>query len=170
LTNPKKDDIINKMRKLSLGVVYCATVSVVLILGACMKPVGIDDFLKDSRVQDIIGGKEGVKGGIDYEHPVDLKPVLNDGALSEDDVVTVRINTTPTLPDSITITVSNATVVGYGIIAWYCNGVDLGLSGNSINVIAGSAPFVDGEKMYRLVVTGTVNGIPYSTGIYVWVE
>jgi hypothetical protein len=169
LTNPKKDDIINKMRKLSLRILCYAILSVVLILGACIKPVGVDDFLRDSRVQDIVGGTEGVKINPEYDHPDDLKPVLNDGDLDEGDTVTIRIS----IPDIVIITVSNVAEAGYNDIEWYCGDtgpLTAGVSANkeSLAITAGSAPFEKG--MHQLTVIGTTNGTPYSTKILIEVE
>jgi hypothetical protein len=169
LTNPSKYIIIIKMRKVSLGVVCYATLSVVLILGACMKPVGVMDLLNDERVQVIIGGGETKdKIHIDYEHPVDLKPELSRGqdTLKEDSTVRVRTG------NSVIITVSNATTAGYSDIEWFCDHSELttGISGNSITITAGSAPFTGTKVMHRLVVIGIVDDIPYSTGIFIWVE
>jgi hypothetical protein len=174
LTNPPKYDIIIRMRKLSLGIVCYATFSVVLILGACMKPVGLADFLNDERVQEIINeGKTGGKGGINYEHPEDLKPVLSKGSekLDEGAVVTVLKKNLSGLPDSITITVSNAASVSYDSIEWYCNEDPLttGVNENELTITADVAPFLVLE-MYQLVVIGIVDGMPYSTGIFIEVN
>jgi hypothetical protein len=167
LTNPKKYDIIIKMRKLSLGIIYCAIVSVVLILGACMKPVGFGDFLNDERVQDIVGGTEGVKGGIDYEHPSDLKPILTNGGQPQAENSRVDLST----GDSVTITVSNAVLVGYSGYEWYCNGVAFtaGVNGNEVIITADTTPFIAGE-IYQLLVIGTVGDMSYSTWIFIRVE
>jgi hypothetical protein len=167
LTNPKKDGIINKMRKLSLRILCYVVISVVLILGACIKPVGMDDFLNDGKVQNIIGGaKEGVKGDITYTHPRDLKPTLsNGGTLAEDTVVTVRVSPPP---NSITITASPPAGITYSNIEWYCNTVLL-TTGNNLTITAGNAPFNEGN-VYQLMVIGTTDGIPYSTWIFISVE
>jgi hypothetical protein len=168
LTNPSKYGIIIKMRKLSLGVVLYATVSVVLILGACMKPVGIMDLLNDDRVQDIIDrGKTGGKIEIEIENPDDLKPELNNGVLSEGDTVTVSAGP----PVSINITVTNASIFNDGI-EWDFNGDDLTASGvlnagkTELTITDGEAPF-NVKGMYQLTVVGVVSGVPYSTRIFI---
>jgi hypothetical protein len=156
------------MRKVSLGIVFYATVSVVLILGACMKPVGVSDLLNDDRTKEIIGGKdtkEGVKGGIGYEHhPEDLRPILSNGSVLVKDAV-FRINS-----PSITITASPPAGITYSNIEWYCNGTDLHISGDTTYTInVGTSPF-DGGGVYHLMVIGTADGIPYSTSIFIRVE
>jgi hypothetical protein len=174
LTNPIKHDIINRMRKVSLRIAYYAFISVVLILGACMKPVGVMDFLNDERVQVIIGGGiediEGVKGGIGYEHPADLKPILSNGLvkLDEGDVVTVSKSA---IPPNITIRASSPAGISYSNIEWYCNGTPLtvGVIGNEVTITADEDPFYVLER-YRLIFVGTVDDIPYSAGIYIRVD
>jgi hypothetical protein len=172
LTNPSKDDIINKMRKLSLGVVYCATVSVVLILGACMKPVGVMDFLNDEKVQNIIE-KGKIKGKaqieIDYEQDGDLYPVLSSGGVTLDKIVTYSKGG----PDVI-IEVSNAVAVGYSSLQWYLDGATpltagVSLAGTRFTITAGNAPF-NAVGTYQLTVVGTANSAPHSTMILVEVE
>jgi hypothetical protein len=174
LTNPKKYDIIIKMRKLSLGVVCYATMSVVLILGACMKPVGISDLLEDERSQSIIDkGKTGGKIQIEIDNPDDLKPVLSrDGQpapLGENATVTLGIGAS----DTAYIVVTNAIAFDNGSIKWYGDDDEItaGISqgGARLDISAGSAPF-DVKGMYSLTVIGTVSGTPYSANVLIKIE
>jgi hypothetical protein len=159
------------MRKVSLGIGFYATVSVVLSLGACMKPVGVSDLLNDDRTKEIIGGKEkeeGVKGGIGYTHPRDLKPTLsNGGTLTEDDVVTVSVSGAP--PNSMIITASPPAGITYSNIVWYCNDTEIQTGGDTYTITAGYDQFFE-KHIYQLMVMGTAGGISYSTWIFILVE
>jgi hypothetical protein len=50
------------MRKISPKTVWCALISVIIImvLGACMKPVDVESFLEDETVQDFIDSMQGL--------------------------------------------------------------------------------------------------------------
>jgi hypothetical protein len=176
LTISYKYDSISRMRKVSPWIELCVLFgAIALILGACMKPVGVSTFLEDETVQGIIdAGKGGVIVGPGYEHPEELPPRLSSnvtGPLTEGGTVPVSFGDSV----GVTITVDNAD--DYDTIVWFCDGVDLtarasGTNGEEFTITAtlGNDPF-DEKGTYHLAVTGTTaDGRPYSTGILIKIE
>jgi hypothetical protein len=158
------------MRKVSPWIEICVLFgAIALILGSCMKPVGVSSFLEDDRVQGIIdAGKGGVIIDPGYENPEDLVPVLvlDDGTeLASGDEVTVSLGNG--VPTSVTITVVNYEDYD-GDVKWYYGNDDLG-TGEIFEVVAGEGLFIV-EGKYQLAVVGTKNNVPYSIEIFIVVE
>jgi hypothetical protein len=152
------------MRKVSLKIIRYALFGVAaLVLGACVKPVGIGDFLGDDKVQAIINGGITVNPG--YEGPEDIPPKLSLGTsfLAEGDTVTVAIG------KSVTITVTNAGDYDGGI-EWFYDDKSYLDGGDfyTVNTTV-TAPF-NMKGTYQLAVKGTAGGKPYTTEIFIKVE
>jgi len=154
------------------------SVNIVLILGACIKPVDIKPFLEDWRIQEIIN-KDKTRGGVDvdirFENAEDIPPELQE-ARNGETPLPVAANDTINLRDgdTITITVTNAGV--YDAIEWDFNGIILtteqGVSGDGkiLTMNTSVAPFNE-TGVYSLTVIGTTGGgILYSTLFYINVE
>jgi hypothetical protein len=162
------------MRKVSPGIAWCALLSVfALILGACIKPVSLGDFFEDEIVKGIIGieeepkePEEGVEGEITYEHPEDHPPILRVGTtdLVEGDTVQASLTGTEVKIDAI-----NMTDYTTGIVSWYYGDTLLGNSNVFRVNNPPTAPF-DQEGIYHLVVVGIIDGVSYSTGIFIQVN
>jgi hypothetical protein len=152
------------MRKFFPKIASFAFLSVmsVLLLVACVKPVGIRNFLDDDAVVRIIKG-----GGfdIDYEHPKDHVPLLEVpgiGTVNEGDTVAI-----PRGSGGVTIRVTNE--ADYDTIEWYYNSAAMG-SGTVFSVDTGRPPF-NREGDYPVTVVGTTaEGVSYSILFYIVVE
>ena len=145
------------MKKIAL--VCCVAVS--LILGACLQPVDHDLFLKDDKVQDVIGG-DG-----DFEESVDYSPELAIGKLilGKADEVTVSISGAGgTIPTSVIIRVTNDFL--YDTISWRWKEIDLPETGEELTVDSAVSPF-DAEGHNYLSVIGTMGSIPYATNLVI---
>jgi hypothetical protein len=132
-----------------------------MILGACVKPVGVNDFLNDDTIKGII--KPGSDIDIDYEHPEDKVPILVSGTstVGEGDTVTVSIG------NNVTIMVTNGT--DYDTIEWNCNGSNVE-SGVTFTVDTADPPF-NMKGSYPVSVIGTTaDGVLYSVIFYIIVE
>jgi hypothetical protein len=110
------------MWKVFPGIALCALlgVSSALVLGACIKPVGVDSFLNDERVQNII--RTGGEIEITFEDE-DLPPELA-GAVKEafedgDPELLFTFIKVPVGDDEFIITVSNAS--DYESFGWFFN-------------------------------------------------
>jgi hypothetical protein len=152
------------MRKVSLQIIWYALFGVtVLVLGACVKPVSIGDFLGDERVQTIINGGITVNPG--YENPEDISPKLGDitGSL----VAAGAMVTVSKGSGNVTIMVTNAGDYDGGI-EWFYGENRLGTD-VTFTVETDKSPF-DATGTYQLAARGTADGKPYSTAILIKVE
>jgi hypothetical protein len=154
------------MRKVSPEIARCVLFgAIALILGACMKPVGVSSFLEDDRVQGIIeAGNSGVVVNPGYENPEDIPPIL---ALGDGIPLDPNRPVIVTIGDAVTIMVANAADYDGGI-EWF-HGVNYLDEGDSYTVDTTSSPF-DEEGTYQLMAKGTAKGKPYSTEIFIKVE
>jgi hypothetical protein len=154
------------MRKVFSGISTYAFLSIisVMVLGACVKPVGVKDFLNDDTVIGII--RTGGDFDVDYEHPKDNVPVLEIpgiGTINEGDTVTVSLGSS----GGVTIEVTND--ADYDTIEWYYDNVAVE-SGPVFTVDITTPPF-DTEGEYPVTVVGTAaDGISYSLLFYIIVE
>ncbi|MDR0442314.1 MAG: hypothetical protein LBH44_02790 [Treponema sp.] len=166
---------------------WCAfALGIILLIGACVIPVSLEEFLKDEKVQEIINGKTG-EGGIviDIDGEIifgDTKPELElDDAgtitvLNEDDTVTLSINGSP---QSVKITVTNAATAEYHYtaIVWYVNKNPLGTAdgvspeGDELIIDTASSPF-NKPYMTQLFVVGTIGSGTSAKryGTWIWIE
>ena len=161
------------MKEVSPGIVWYTlliNVLIALVLGACVKPVDIESFLSDDKIQDIIiGGTTGGGGGVivDIDPPgiEDLKPVLMIGVTQVIEGYEVSLSSS----GSVTITVGNVGDYDSGNIAWYSSsGAVLPMMG-ALTITAGTHPF-DVAMTYIVTVVGEKGGVPYSTYFYVIIE
>jgi hypothetical protein len=148
---------------------------IALMLGACIKPVGIEPFFEDERVQQMIGGIGGTIKfvGIEYEHPDDkdnMPKLRLSSASRERDIDVLEEGHEISLGSgghtAIVIVLTNFAIYDEGSIAWYYNGKEI-ISHNENNfllVIAGDGDFKSSGR-YQLTVTGKINGVLYSTHI-----
>jgi hypothetical protein len=165
------------MRKVSPRIVWNAflSVNIVLILGACMKPVDVKPFLEDWRIQEIIN-KDKTGGGVDvdigFENAEDIPPELQ--AIIGGVPSSVAADETINLDNGDTITVTN--VGEYDAIEWDFNGTILstahGVSGTGETLTVNrSVDLFNEAGVYSLTVIGTTGGgISYSTLFYINVE
>ena len=139
-----------------------------------MKPVGVSEFLNDDRVKEITGDTEGGLGEIVYEHPEDHAPVLSAVAsgvtkpLVENEIYRL-------VGSGVAIMADNADDFDGFSVEWffYDEGGDsfvyTGISSNGFPVSTANEPF-NVAGIYQLVAVGKIEGIPYSTGIFIWVD
>jgi hypothetical protein len=143
------------------------SVNIVLILGACVKPVDIKPFLKDEKVQEIINkGKANIDIG--YEKPKDFPLELQAAIagtpleVAEDGTVTVSLDS---LGD-VTITVTNA--ADYDVIDWHYDSNPVA-EGDTLNLGLMTDIF-DETGNYPVTVIGKKGDKSYSTLVYINVE
>jgi hypothetical protein len=128
------------MRKVTPGIVLRILFSVgfVLILSACIKPVGMELFLDDPKVVDIIekGNIAGIDVDFEFEGIEKLAPKLisldeEDTDLIEGGVISVPIDEIIT---AVMLTVDNANA--YTAFEWYFNGTDpLPTTGSTLTLV-----------------------------------
>jgi hypothetical protein len=161
------------------------SVGIALILGSCIMPVDINDFLNDPDVQGIINNRGGgIDTNIDYENEEDLKPPLESNvgdpgeggsfaSVADKGTITVSLvdhSFTNGKPATIRVIDDSP----YASFEWYLNGIALSSTGSSITVDTEQSPFdmlVSGHQ-YSLTVTGTIPAVPgpdkpYSTEIFI---
>jgi membrane carboxypeptidase/penicillin-binding protein PbpC len=160
------------MRKVSpeiIGYVFLSA-TIVMVLGACVKPVDVGPFLSDPKVEEIIRkGKTGGDVDIEYEHPKDIAPELQaDGVgvtTTKDEAgntVTVLLSNLGT----VTITVTNAEQ--YDNIEWHYNGSSV-KNGDTLAMSSMTVVF-NAVGNYPVTVIGEKGGVYYSTLFYIKVE
>jgi len=148
------------MRKVSARIAWYAltSVNIVMVLGACMKPVDVEPFLNDEKVQEIINKDKGVNIDLGFENPANISPVLQasiggtTSPVAEDSTVTVSLGSL----SSATITVTNTT--DYDTIKWYYN-FNLVVTGAAINL--GDSNWVaifNAADSYPVTVIGITKG------------
>jgi hypothetical protein len=142
-----------------------------MILGACVKPVGVNDFLKDFK----LGGS--VDLGVDYEHPKDNAPILvsvtSTGTSTSTSTVIEEAKVTVSKSSNVTIVVANATDYNNGMdytIEWVY-GEDVIERGVIFTVNIAKYPFNNNEGRYLVSVEGkTPDGVLYSVLFYIIVD
>lgn len=141
-----------------------------LVLSVCVIPVGVETFLEDDKVQEIItNGKTEAIVDIVLPKIEDSAPVLTVSGTPMS-VVNGIGTIIVSAGDSLTVKVSNA--AGYGSITWYCNDPIIHFeTGDTLTITAGMAPFNSPRtSLYLVTVEGEANGIGYSTFFHVIVE
>jgi hypothetical protein len=172
------------MRIVSPGIALCALLGACsgLVLGSCIKPVGVDTFLRDQRVKNLLGTEANI-GDIDFEVE-DLSPELAGPVKTDSNgvpFIEVSVGSGPEI--RATITVENAG--DYTEFRWYFNSkVALPEEGATIKLRweQGSGnPVMDGDETvcymptlmeagadYPATVEGTTEGDKhYSTHFFI---
>jgi hypothetical protein len=138
-----------------------------MILGACVKPVGVNNFLKDPSVEEIWKGKTG--GNIDIGYENDIPLVLQ--ANIEGEWVTIPDKGLYIKRgDTIDIRIYN--FKEYDSYEWYCSNSstsDAISDASSFTVDTGD-PLFNETIQYELSVVGKKDSIPYHAYISIIVE
>ena len=149
------------MRKVSAKIVWYAfiSVSIVLVLGACVKPVDVKPFLEGEEIRN----KTGVSVDFGFDNPTDIPPVLraNLGGgmlpVAADGMITVSQSSL----DGVTITVTNAVL--YDTVEWH---YDLNPVAKGTTFTLRSAVF-NAAGTYSITVVGHKGAQRYSTLFYI---
>ena len=109
---------------------------------------------------------EGEVEIITWEVDVDKPPLLedsDDATLNEDDEITLSLADSGTANGSETITITNAGI--YDSITWAWTGGDISgaITGNTLTINVANAPFNVKISQGQLLITGIIDGVPYST-------
>jgi hypothetical protein len=174
------------MRKVSPAIVWCVLLGVfALVLGACIKPVDLSGFFDNEIVKEIMGEEEqpepepgpeqGAEGEIVYEHPGNYVPKLRVGTrnLTEGDTIVISLSSGP----AVIIDVDNLLDYDSPRVVWfhYDDSLDrfeflANNDGLTVRAVSPVYSLFDKVGIYQLVAIGTKDGVPYSTGIYIWVD
>ena len=149
------------MRKVSVRITRYVflSASVVLFLGACMKPVDVKPFLESEEIRS----KTGVSIDFGFDNPADYPPILraNIGGrevhVTADGILPVSLGSL----DGVTITVTNAKV--YDVIEWH---YDLNPMAKGTAFTLRSAIF-NVAGVYSVTVVGHKGDQRYSTLFYI---
>ena len=150
------------MKKVVLFIAYCS--AIVLIFVACMEPVDHNLFLKDEKVQELIGGNGGdgsMPGLIEGQSPeLELDVAGTKRLLSDDEIISISLSITP-----IIIRVTNASVFDPNSIEWYRNQTELlATVSPSYNLLSGPIAV---KGVHTLTVIAEIDSILYNTSIVI---
>jgi hypothetical protein len=161
------------MDRTTLTVVFCVLLT--LIFGACVAPVGLNEFLEDEKVQEIVI-RDNTRLIIDFNvEPFDDKtPELGmaSGPLKEGDIITLSVSGND-FPFSVTLRIADPEIYETGTIDWYIGNPDFPLTasgtyGEVFVARTSNSPF-NTVGFYHLVIEAWADEVIYSTYILIHV-